>query len=57
MSCLGSEIGFISDFAGTVLHSEEYGYLLTELRVYINVCTIHNNSLCYLIKGVLSAVD
>ena len=33
VSCLGSEIGFISEFAGSVLHTVEYGYLLTELKV------------------------
>ena len=33
MNHLGSEIEFISDFAGSVLHTEEYGYLLTELKV------------------------
>ncbi|CAI8019862.1 hypothetical protein GBAR_LOCUS11904, partial [Geodia barretti] len=32
VGCLSSEIRFISDFAGSVLHTEEYGYLLTELK-------------------------
>ena len=33
VTCLYSEIQFIQDFAGSVLNSEEYGYLLTQLKV------------------------
>ena len=37
VGCLSSEIRFISDFAGSVLHTEEYGYLLTELKVQLRL--------------------
>ena len=33
VTCLYSVIQFIQDFAGSVLNSEEYGYLLTQLKV------------------------
>ena len=62
MSCLSSEIQFISDFAGSVLRTEEYGYLLTELKVciiyiIIIILVFCQHKISLYIIGLLPAID